>query len=148
VKVLTTSPTYLPFLCHKLEYTASPLAVCIVCAKQDGEPVAGVIFDGYNGSIIHAHIWVGGAASREWMAAIFDYPFTQLGVTKIIGQVRESNDEARKLDEHFGFHLEAKVEDYFPDEVALLVYTMTRQQCRVLNSPQWSGVVNKIRGVA
>ena len=147
MKVITASPTYLPFLCQRLEYTPSALAVCIVATEMDGTPVAGVIYDGYNGASIQCHIWVGGKPHREWWAAIFDYPFHQLKVKKIIGQVREKNLEARKLDEHFGFHLEAKVADYYEDG-ALLVYTMTPEQCRVLTRPEWASVVKRIRGEA
>lgn len=149
MRSITFSTTYLPFLSKALDFTPTCLAQCIVCAEWDGYPVAGVIYDGYNGSIIHAHIWVDADKMplREWFAMIFDYPFSQLGVTKIIGQVKSSNAEARKLDENFGFTLEAEIKDYYDDGSSLLVYTMTKEQCRVLNSPAWLKVLNKIKGV-
>lgn len=149
--IISTSTTYLPFLCRALEYTPTALAQCIVCAdSQTFAPVAGVVYDGFNGAIIHAHIWVDAERkpSREWYAAIFDYPFNRCGVVKIIGQVNSYNDEARRLDEHFGFVLEGEIKDYYDTGASLLVYTMTRAQCRVLNSPAWRKVNDKIKGAA
>src|SRR3546814_20179558 len=78
-----------PFLCKALGFSCSSLAQCVVCVDEIGSPIAGVLYDGYNGAIIHAHIWVDAekTPSREWYVAIFDYPFNQLMATKIIGQV-------------------------------------------------------------
>lgn len=149
MKVITTSHTYMPFLCRMLDYAASAQAVCVVSAIADtGKPLAGVIFDSYNGATIHAHIWIDAELKphREWYSAIFDYPFRQLEVVKIIGQVSSNNLEARKLDENFGFVLEAEIKDYYDDGASLMVYTMTKDQCRVLNSPRWSRVRKSIGG--
>lgn len=147
--VLTNSPNYIPILCRHLDYSPTAMATCIVCADAKTlAPVAGVIFDGYNGAIIHAHIWVGGMPSREWIAAIFDYPFNRCNVVKIIGQVCSENVQAVKLDEHFGFQLEAKIEEYYPGGFDLLVYTMTREQCRVLTSAAWRKVADRVMGVS
>lgn len=148
--VLTSSNTYLPILCRLVEYTPTALAVCIVCADDKTlEPVAGVVYDCYNGATIHAHIWVSPERmpSREWFCAIFDYPFNRCGVNKVIGQVRSANSDARRLDEHFGFVKEAEVADYYPDGSSLIVYTLTREQCRILNSKAWAKVVQNVRGV-
>lgn len=144
---ISSSTLYLPVLCKCLDYCAGPLAQCIVCADENNYPVAGVIYDGYNGAIIHAHIWIDAERQpiREWYACIFDYPFNRLGVDKIIGQVNSGNEEARKLDEHFGFVLEAEISKYYDDGASLLVYTMTKDQCRVLNSPAWRKLNEKIQ---
>lgn len=149
--VISTSTTYLPFLCRALEFTPTALAQCIVCVDAiTGHPVAGVIYDGYNGAIIHAHIWVDAERkpSRDWFGAIFDFPFNRCMATKIIGQVNSTNLEARRLDEHFGFVLEAEIKDYYDTGASLLVYTMTREQCRVLNSPAWGKVNERVSRVA
>lgn len=146
--IITSSPNYMPLLCRALDYTPTALATCIVCADAETlAPVAGVVYDGYNGAIIHAHIWIGGKPSREWMAAIFDYPFNRCEVNKIIGQVCSDNLDAIRLDEHFGFVREAEVENYYPSGASLLVYTMTKEQCRVLTSTAWRKVNNRVMGV-
>jgi RimJ/RimL family protein N-acetyltransferase len=137
---------YLPFLAKALDYAPSPLAQCILCTNDDGSPVAGVVYDCYNEQTIHCHIWLdeGRMPMREWWAAIYDYPFNRLGVKKLIGQVKSGNEEAIKLDENMGFVLEAMVRDYYPTGEALLVYTMERHECRILNSPSWAKVCEKV----
>jgi len=146
MRSITCCTTYLPFLCKALEFTATPLAQCIVCVDDKGFPIAGVIYDGYNGAIVHAHIWMDAEKRplREWYAAIFDYPFNRMGVRKIIGQVNSNNIEAQNLDVNFGFTLEAELKDYYEDGASLLVYTLTRENCKILNSPLWERVVNKM----
>lgn len=144
------SAMYLPFLGHMLQYQYSPKAVCICCVEEEsGKPLAGVIYDAYNGAIIMAHIWVEElfTPSRDWIGAIFDYPFNRLGVHKIIGQVNGSNQEAIKLDEHFGFELECEIKEFYDTGSSLLVYSMKREQCRVLNSPRWAKVIERVSRV-
>jgi len=136
MKVVDCSNLYLPFHCKKLGYYPSRWANCITCTDDHGKPLAGVVYDGYNGRTVNAHIWVEGRPSKEWYAAIFDYPFNRLMVEKIVGQVNGSNEEAQRLDEHFGFVEEARVSGY-SDEGDLIMYTMTPDQCRVLTSSLW-----------
>ena len=148
MKEIDSSQTFLPFLCIQLGYHPTVLAQCIVCV-ENGKPIAGVIYDHYNSVSVQAHIWVaeGAVPSREWYVAIFDYPFNRLEVRKIVGQVQQDNELAQKLDEHFGFVLEARVTD-FSAHGDLLMYTMTRDQCLVLNSPLWRKVAEKIKRIA
>jgi len=144
VRVLTDD-VFLPFLCHELMVTQKPDMQCIVCMDDDNTLVAGAISEGYNTVSITAHIWIaeGRQPSKDWMAAIFDYPFNHLGVHKIVGRVYSGNDQAVKLDEKFGYVLEATIKDFCPDG-DLLIYTMTREQCRILNNPLWARVVERV----
>lgn len=144
MKYIDCTTLYLPFLCHALGYHPTVLAQCITCV-EDGKPVAGVVYDGYNERSIAAHIWVDAERrpSREWYAAIFDYPFKRLGVEKIVGQVNSNNEDATKLDEHFGFVEEGRIKNFSPDG-DLILYTMTIEQCKILNSPRWAKVVGVI----
>jgi hypothetical protein len=148
MKHLDCSTLFLPILCRALDYAPTNAAQCITCVDQDGL-IAGVIYDGYNGRSIAAHIHVADdkVPSREWYSAIFDYPFNRLGVNKILGQVAENNTKARLLDDHFGFVIEGVIKDYSIDG-DLVLYTMTRDQCRVLNSPLWERTNERIRRVA
>lgn len=148
MKTIDCTPLYLPVLCRVLDYMPSPWVQCITCV-EDGRAIAGALYDGYNTASVSAHIWIEDQCkpSKEWMAAIFDYPFNRLGVKKIIGQVNTKNIEAVKLDEHFGFVLEGRIADFFEDG-DLLMYTMTREQCRILNSPLWEPVMDRIRRIA
>lgn len=148
MKTLDCTTLCLPFLCHKLGYTPTALAQCIVCV-DDGRPIAGVVYDNFNGTSVAAHIWVesGKRPSKEWFGAIFDYPFRRMGVRKIVGQVNSANHKAISLDEHFGFSEEARILDFF-DSSDLIFYTMTADSCRVLNTPRWGAVMDIISRVA
>lgn len=139
---IASSTIYMPFMAKAVDYTPSSLAQCIMCTEDDGRPVAGVLYDFFNGQTVHAHIWVDPEKlpTREWFCAIFDYPFHRLKIKKIIGQVKSSNKEAVELDEHFGFTREAEIKDYYDDGSSLLVYTMTYEQCHILNSKAWAKV--------
>lgn len=147
--MMSTNQIYLPFLGQMLEYVPSSRAQCIVLTGEHGAPLAGVTYDGYNGHVIMAHIWIakGVKPSKEWFAAIFDYPFNKLQVKKIIGQVRSGNEAALNIDAHFGFKLEARIEDFYETGESLEVLTMTRAQCLVLNSPLWAKTVAKVSRV-
>lgn len=144
---ISSNLLYLPFLGQMLEYVPSHRAQCIMCVDEaTGTPIAGVAYDGYNGHIIMAHIWIdkGRKPSKEWIAAIFDYPFNKLGIAKIIGQVRSSNHAALEIDKHFGFELEARIEDFYDNGDSLEVLTMRRDQCMILKSPKWAKVVDRV----
>jgi RimJ/RimL family protein N-acetyltransferase len=78
-----------------------------------------------------AHIAIQGQITREFLFTIFDYPFVQLGVNKIIGTVNSINLDALKLDKNFGFEEEARIKDAFPDGDMVLL-TMTKDKCRFL----------------
>ena len=136
---------FIPTVARELGLAPTALAQCI-CCLQDGKPVAGVIYEGYNTYTISAHIWIkeGKRPDKEWYAAIFDYPFNQLGVNKILGQVASKNTKAVKMDEHFGFTLEATIKDFSPDG-DLLMYTMTKDKCRILNSPRWERALSLVK---
>lgn len=148
--IISSAQIYMQFMCHELNYAPTQHAQCIVDVEAEtGKPVAGVIYDAYNGAIIMAHIWVSPDhnPSKDWFCAIFDYPFNRLGVRKIVGQVNSGNLAARKLDEHFGFRLECQVSDFYEDGGSLMVYTMTKEQCRVLNSPLWARAMDRVKRI-
>jgi RimJ/RimL family protein N-acetyltransferase len=139
MKEIDTSHMFMAYVCKKAGVTPTTTLQCIVCV-EDGRPIAGALYDLYNTVSIHCHIWVEGTPSRAWYAAIFDYPFNQLQLHKLIGHVYSSNMEARKLDEHFGFVVEATIKDFSP-EGDLLIYTMTREQCKIINDPKWQRII-------
>lgn len=103
--------------------------------EEDGKLIAGVVYDSYNGASCCMHVaavsgkrWM----TREYLWACFAYPFVQLKVKKVLGPVGSANMPARAFDEHLGFVLEAALKDAHPDG-ELLIYSMTRSQCRWLN---------------
>jgi hypothetical protein len=94
--------------------------------------VAGVSYVECNGASVLCHIAVKGRMVPEFLDVIFRYPFEDLGCSKLLGLVASSNLQARRLNEHFGFVPEATLKEAHPDG-DLIIYTMTRSQCRWLN---------------
>jgi len=144
MKSVDCSPIFIPFFAKELDFVPTVYAQCIACV-ENGSPIAGAIYDCYNGAGITAHLWIaeGKVPSREWFAAIFDYPFNRLQVRKISGQVASTNTAACALDENMGFVKEAVIKNYISDG-DLYIYTMTREQCKILNSPLWQRTVKKV----
>lgn len=101
--------------------------------EKNGEIVAGVLYDYFNGASLYAHIAVTGRLTREYLHVIFDYPFRQLQAKVLIGLVAESNKKSRKFVEHLGFSLTAEIPEGHP-EGALLIYTMRPEECRWIRS--------------
>ncbi len=146
MKTLSTDQIYIPMVCHELMLEPARGAQGIFCL-DDGILRAGVIFENYNTVSIHSHIWIDDnfMPSREWFAAICDYPFNRLNVYKVIGRVAGSNKNAQRFDEKMGFIEEARIKDYSPDG-DLIIYSAIRERCRILNSPVWQNYVKLVAG--
>lgn len=98
--------------------------------ELQGQIRAGVIFENWNQRSIVCHI----AATRlswEFLHAIADYAYNRCGVHKIIAPVDSDNQRAIRAVGKMGFMLEAKLRDATA-RGDLLLFTMTRQQCRYL----------------
>ena len=110
----------------------SSMAGAAIGVEEDGQLIAGVIYESWNRASIHAHIaalpgrnWL----TREYLKLGFGYPFIQLGCSKIIAMVGEKNLAVQRLQKHMGYKLEATLEAAHPDG-ALLIYTLAREDCR------------------
>jgi RimJ/RimL family protein N-acetyltransferase len=82
---------------------------------------------------INAHILSDGSkrwATREFLWAIFHYPFIQCKMNRISAPIAEGNLEARRFVEKLGFSLEGRMDGYRHDGSAQLIYGMLRKDCR------------------
>lgn len=99
---------------------------------REDEVVAGVLYESYTGQggSVTAHIAIasGSSFTKEFMRAIFQYPFEQLGVRTIYAMVSSNNIESRRLVERMGFQPETKIANYYP-EGDLIVYALTADNC-------------------
>jgi RimJ/RimL family protein N-acetyltransferase len=101
--------------------------------EKDGELVAGVLYEGFNG--VNTWMHVGATPGKRWMTkdflrAAFRYPFVQLGCQRVSGYVEAHNMAARKFDEHLGFEQEAVLKGAASDGGDVILYVMPREQCR------------------
>jgi len=100
---------------------------------REGKIVAGVLYEDFTQASIHATIAIdtGAVLSKDFVFAIFDYPFNQLAVEKILVYVNTANAASMKLAEHFGFVEEARVKGVFLDGDQV-IYSITKDQCHLL----------------
>ena len=103
--------------------------------EEDGELIAGVVFNMYTGPSISMHVaavpgrrWM----TREYLWRCFAYPFLQLGCRRITGLVRVDNLEAQKFDEHLGFKREGLLRQACDDGTDMIVYGMLKSECRFI----------------
>ena len=102
--------------------------------EQDGQIVAGVAYNDYNGPNILAHIAVtNGRMTRKFVKTIFDYPFNQAKVNRITCLVGEGNAKSRSLCQRFGFSEETRLTGAHPTG-DLIIYRMWRKDCRWLET--------------
>ena len=101
--------------------------------ERDGVILSAAVYEDYTGSSVTATIvnTPGCVLNRDFLHAIFHYPFHVLEVGLIIAFVAESNWKSRHLVESMGFVLEHQIAGAYPDGAAC-IYTMTLAQCRWL----------------
>lgn len=99
--------------------------------RRNGEIVAGVVFNEFNGVTCCLHVASIGShwLSREFLWTCFDYPFCQLKVQRLTVLIGEGNAKARRFNEHLGFTLETTLERAHPTG-KLMVYRMFKEDCK------------------
>lgn len=108
--------------------------------EQDGELIAGVVYTHYCGTDIRMHVAGEGRwLNREGLFRFFAYPFLQLGCRRVSGLVRSDNLKAQRFDEKLGFVREGLLRDADEDGCDLIVYGMTKAECRWLNKDKKNG---------
>lgn len=115
----------------------TPLQVCAgmtgIGLEKDGELIAGVVYEGFNGVNMWVHI--GALPGRRWatrpaFAAWFAYPFVQCRVKRLSGYINASNTKSRRLSEHAGFKKEAILNGAARDGGDVIIYAMRREDCK------------------
>lgn len=109
------------------------LSVGLGWAKQ-GELVAGVVYNEFNGVNINMHVAAIGKRwmTREFLWAAFDYPFNQARAKRITAFIEDENAAAIQFDVHLGFQYETRMKDAYVNG-DILIYVMRREDCRWLN---------------
>lgn len=107
--------------------------VCI--ARCDGPVLlGGVVYQNFTGESIAMHVaslvptWL----NRDLLWVSFDYPFNQLGVKRVFGQVPETNITALEFDLRIGFKVLTKIDGVFRDG-GVFVIVLEREDCRWLD---------------
>lgn len=105
-----------------------------VGSLRDGQLVGGVLFEDYNGAsmMIHAAGSDSRWLTRQFLRVMFSYAFEQVKVRKLIAPVASGNTHCQQFIKSVGFVHEATLGDAHPDG-ALILFTMTKSQCRWLS---------------
>ena len=111
--------------------------VCISRTHEDGRLLGGVIFTDYLIASIQIHVasftprWI----NRQMLWYTFAYPFLQLQVQTLFGQVNSENHAALEFDKHLGFREVTRIDGIYPSG-QLVLMAMTRDECRFLKPPR------------
>jgi len=112
-----------------------PLAYDSQCIGNvlNDELRAVAVYCNFEGKSCQVHIASSGShwMTRDFLKAIFDYPFNKLKLKVIIGAVPGNNEKALKLDRHLGFEEIANIADAHKDG-NLVLLTMRPEQCKWL----------------
>lgn len=122
------------WVAEQVEQTASWGSFYAMGAEQDGELVAGIVFNNFNGSNATTHIAV--AKPGKYLIPLLeraaDYAFIQCKLNRLTGLVDTTNEKALKLDRHIGFEDEFVMKKAAPDGHDLQVFVLWPEKCRWL----------------
>lgn len=135
MKIVANNSRVEAFVKDALVLTPAHDAKSIGVLSDDGEVIAGVVYEQFNDFNCFMH--VAAVPGRFWLSRLslfnfFNYPFNTCGLRRVTGWVDETNVAARRLDEHLGFRLEARLVGAANSGGDALIYAMTREECRFL----------------
>jgi len=132
--IVTNNPEHGHAVARGAGVTFNPAVDVVLARVVDGELRGGVIFNNYTGASINVHIWGKNPKwiDRDLLWMTCDYMFKQLGCKKVFAQIPANNKRSLDFSLNFGFKIEARIADVFPDE-DLFVLSMLREDCRWLN---------------
>lgn len=119
-----------PFIAEKLNMVWTPEnSTTIGWVTEEIESV--VWYEDFNKKSVTCHIYLKKGLNKQYLHTIFDYPFVQLGVDKIIAPVISSNDKSVEFVKKLGFEEQARLLDVFPTG-DLLFFVMSKDKCKFL----------------
>lgn len=102
---------------------------------EQGQIVAGVVVESYNGhnALVHIALVKTGKYLPRFLFHVCDYCFRQCNLKRITGLVADSNKKALAFDKHLGFEPEFIMPCAAPDGGDQHVLVMWADKCRWLN---------------
>lgn len=138
---------------HELEYDTEALLAFVrrfepgvlrregmvgIGRRRRGEIVAAAIFEQIGRRNAFLHLAGDGPAwlTRGFLRAVATYAFVVCGLARVSATVRESNHACRRLAEHAGFELEARLSGAAEDGGDVLIYVLWAKGCRYVSLAQ------------
>lgn len=76
--------------------------------------------------------------TRPFLAAVFSYPFNQLGVRRVTARIGANNLKAKSFLVNLGFTHEGTIRKGWEPDIDLLVFGLLKEECRFLG-PKYNG---------
>lgn len=114
----------------------SPRAISL--RQPDGTLTGAVVYERFSECDCNIHVASDGSSrwmTRAFLAAVFAYPFIQLGLRRVTGLVPASNHAAMRLNQHLGFEIEGYCDHAMPAD-DIVVMGMTRVRCRYIKKKE------------
>lgn len=102
--------------------------------ERYGEPIASTVYHDYTGSnVLMSFAAIPGKRwlTREYLSAIFLYPFVTLNVRRVTGIIAARNYESLKFATRLGAKLDGIMKNALPDDDAVIVGIL-REECRFI----------------
>jgi L-amino acid N-acyltransferase YncA len=115
----------------------APKNIRCIGQEIDGEIKAVSSYSGFKGKSCNFSLaGNGNFMSKDFLWAMFDYPFNKLKLKVIIATISGINDKSLKLSRHLGFEEVATIADAHEDG-DLVIMVMRRENCKWLqiNAP-------------
>jgi hypothetical protein len=68
--------------------------------------------------------------TRTVLRCSFGYPFIQLGLNRVTGVIRASNERALSLNQRLGFKHEGEMREYYDNGESAMIYGLTKSECK------------------
>lgn len=131
--MITVDPYHVgPWVCEKAGGTWHPNRGSAIGLIKDGDLVAGVLYEDWNGANLMCHIrGEKGWADRKFLRIMFDYPFNQIGAKRLTAPISSTNKRAIEFVQRLGFVLECVLAQATPDG-DMHIYRIFREDCKYL----------------
>lgn len=117
------------FVAREVDQTASWGGYNAIGVERDGELIAGIVVNNFNGTNATVHIALTKSLPRDFLPVCFEYLFVQCGLKRVTGLVPADNPKALKFDLHIGFKEEFVMKHGHPSG-AMHVLVMFKEDCR------------------
>ena len=132
--IVTDTRAIAPWIMQRAECSIASDATTIGWVNSEGILTAATMYEHWTGPTVTATIAIepGTVVAKEFIAAIFAYPFDQLKCKQILAFVAEENVASIAFLERCGFKVTATVPDVFEGDEAMRIYCLKREDCRFL----------------
>lgn len=123
------------FVADKVGMTDGFVRYEAIGLEEDGRLIAGVVYTDYTNRNMFVHLAAEPGArwmTRRFLGVGFRYPFMQVGVDRITGWTEDSNEVAKKFNEHMGYTEEARLKGAARDGSDVVLYVMWKKDCKYL----------------